>query len=130
MSELVGNLLWGTFAGDPSQRFIFLQSVESPLFLPWITVQRGCCCVSSASAQVEGTQLLVSLVPLPLIQRGTHCPGRVLADAGLDRLGTQGRGFLESEDPKEGVPTHPVLPGLQLGCVKLIRVQFAAETTC
>lgn len=130
MNELVGNLLWGTFAGDPSQRFIFLQSVESPLFLPWITVQRGYCCVSSALAQVEGPQLLVSLVPLPLIQRGAHCPGRVLADAGLDRLGDTRKRLSGMRTPKKEFPLTPVPPGLQLGCVKLIRVQFAAEATC
>ena len=42
--------------------------------------------------------------------------------------GTQGRGLPEEKDPKEGVLTDA--PGLQFGCVNLIRVQFVAEATC
>lgn len=80
--------------------------------------------------QVEGPQLLGSLVLLPSVQSGqksTHCPAKVLADGDLDRSGNS-RGLLKEQDPKEGVLSDA--PGLQLHCVTPIRVQFVAEATC
>lgn len=91
---------WEIFYGGSSLEtgeVIPLQPKESSLSLPWITLQFGCRCVNSASAQVEGLDYWFHWVHCHQYRAGR----KVWTDGG-----TQGRGLLEEEDPQEGVSTY------------------------
>lgn len=86
-----------------------LQPKESSPSLPWITLQCGCRCVNSASAQVEGLDYWFHWFHCHQYRGGRKArivQGKSwLMEIWTDE-GTQGRGLLEEEDPKEGVSTY------------------------
>lgn len=125
---------WEIFCGGSSLEtgeVIPLQPKESTLSLPWITLQFGCRCVNSASAQVEGLDYWFHWVHChqyragrkALIVQGKSWLMEIWTDGG-----TQGRGLLE-EDPQEGVSTYWCPQGCS-SAVKLIKVQLVAKATC
>lgn len=71
-----------------------------------ITLHFGSYCGNSALAQVEGPQLLVSLVPLSSFQGALIVQGKSWLMETLTDWGTQGRGLLEEEDPEEDITNY------------------------
>lgn len=63
-------------------------------------------------------------------QKNTHCPGKILANGDLDRWRNSRKRPSWGRGPQRRCLYLLMPAGLQLGCVKLIKVQFVAEATC